>query len=148
MRRLILSVAVLGSALAAVPALAQDYRGQSVYQQDDRGYRDNDRGYGNGNGNQSSQRLRQIGVRIDRNIQAGRLSRREAAALRREYNYLVSLDRRLRTGGLTRWERNTLDQRTNLLATRLQQYRGNGYANAYANGTWIDDRYQPSVRPY
>lgn len=148
MRKLILSVAVLGSALAAVPALAQDYRGQSVYQQDDRGYRDNDRGYGNGYGNQSSQRLRQIGIRIDRNVQAGRLSRREAAALRREYNYLVSLDRRLRTGGLTRWERNTLDQRTNLLATRLQQYRGDGYANAYANGSRIDDRYQPRVRPY
>ncbi len=155
MRKLILSVAVLGSALAAVPALAQDYRGQSVYQQDDRGYRDNDRGYrdndrgyGNGYGNQSSQRLRQIGIRIDRNIQAGRLSRREASALRREYNYLVSLDRRLRAGGLTRWERNTLDQRTNLLATRLQQYRGDGYANAYANGNRIDDRDQPRVRPY
>ncbi len=145
MRKLILSVAVLGSALAAVPALAQDYRGQSVYQQDDRGYRDNDRGYGS----QSSQQLRQIGIRIDRNIQAGRLSSREASALRREYNYLVSLDRRLRTGGLTRWERRTLDQRTNLLATRLQQYRGNnGYANAYANGGRIGDRDQQRVQPY
>ncbi len=166
MRKLILSVAVLGSALAAVPALAQDYRGQSIYQQDDRGFRDNDRGYGNGYGNQSSHRLRQIGFRIDRNIQAGRLSTREAYALRREYNNLVSLDRRLRAGGLTRWERNTLDQRTNLLATRLQQYRGNGYddrggrgddygyrgangyGNAYGNGGRIDDHDHQYTRPY
>ncbi len=172
MRKLILSIAMLGSVVAAAPAMAQDYRGQpgyhqedrdDRYHQDDRGYRDDDRGYGYSN--DPSQRLRQIGVRIQRNIQAGRLSGRESYALRREYAYLVSLDRRLNVGGLTRWERRTLDQRTSLLATRLQQYRGNGYDdrggrrddvvyrgnNGYGNGyrhdAQIDDRAQPRAWP-
>jgi len=112
MRKFILSIALLGSVAVAAPAMAQDYRGQGGYNggQYNNGY---NKGYNNGGGyNQSSARLRQIGVRIDRNIRSGTLNRREAYALRREYANLVALDRRLSRGGLTRWERQTLDNRT------------------------------------
>ncbi len=142
MRKLVLTIALLGSAVAATPALAQDYRGQPGYQQgsdygrgdpretdrnrgynDDRGFND-DRGYNN-----STAQLRQIGFRIERNVRAGTLTGREAFALRREYSYLVSLDRRLSYGHASRWERESLNRRTAMLAHRLQQYRGNDYAD-------------------
>ncbi|OYY68020.1 MAG: hypothetical protein B7Y47_14570 [Sphingomonas sp. 28-63-12] len=137
---------MLGSAVVVSPALAQDYRGQSTYQQGS-GYergdvrvdarindRGNDRGY-NDNGAQ----LRQIGFRIERNVRAGTLTGREAFTLRREYAYLVRLDRKVSYGNASRWERTTLDRRTAVLARRLQQYRGNDYGDLrYGDGNQGD----------
>lgn len=133
MRKLILSIALLGSAAAAMPASAQDYRGQTGY---NNGYGQN-YGYNNGGYNQSSQRLRQIGWQIERGVRSGQLNGREAFALRREYSYLVQLDRRLSQGGQTRWERATLNQRTANLEVRLRQYQSTGYGN---QGRGYDDR--------
>lgn len=129
MRKLILTIAMLGSAVAVTPALAQDYRGQQGYQQDRAYDRDQGRGFDQRRGYDSTAQLRQIGVRIDRNIRAGNLTRREAVALRREYAYLVQLDRKLSYGRASRWESATLDRRTALLERRLQQYRSNDYGD-------------------
>lgn len=136
MRKLILTIAMLSSAVAVTPALAQDYRGQQGYQQErdfnlgeGRDY-DQRRGYGDDRrGNDSTAQLRQIGVRIERNVRAGTLTRREAVALRREHAYLVQLDRKLSYGRASRWESAALDRRTAVLERRLQQYRSNDYGD-------------------
>lgn len=148
MRKPFLTAAVLGSVVAtAAPALAQDYRYQPGYDTA-RGYdRDYDRddyrrgyddrgGYGYGD---TTARLRQIGIRIDRNINRGTLTRTEAVALRREYNYLVSLDRRVSYGQASRWEASSLARRTALLQQRLGQYRSNNYGDLGRGGYDDDD---------
>jgi hypothetical protein len=147
MRKLVLTIALLGSAVAATPALAQDYRGQPGYQQGsdysrsdgrdfgrNRGYRD-DRGY-----NDSAQQLRQIGFRIERDARSGLLTGREAFALRREYANLVSLDRKLRIGYASRPERDLLDRRIAMLTRQLQQYRNADYTDRGYGDRYRDDR--------
>lgn len=105
MRKFLLSLAIVSTALAAAPAMAQDYgqRGpEQPYNRDggpqadgrygdqnrggyDRGDRD---GFNNGGSRQAvfalSRDLDRIDMRIERGMQRGTLSRREAFGLRRD----------------------------------------------------------------
>ena len=98
MRKFLISLAIVSTALTAVPAMAQGY-GQRGPEQRDNGYGDQDRGgpdrrgdYNGGfNGGGSRQAvfelnrdLDRIDMRIERSVQRGNLSRREAFGLRRD----------------------------------------------------------------
>lgn len=121
MRKIMISMALAGSVIAtATPAMAQFQFGDRYDQRRDQRY---DNGYN------ESGRLRQIGQRIERGIQTGRLDQREAYALRREYANLVRLDQRSRYGRVSHRERAMLDQRVAYLAQRVRQAMQNG--NAY-----------------
>lgn len=125
MRRILISMALMGGAIAATPAMAQ-------YQSSGRYYVG---GYNN-DYNQSG-RLQQIGQRIERGIQTGRLDRREAYALRREYANLVRFDQQLRYGGVNYRERQMLDQRVANLAQRVRYAMRNG--NAYGRSDYAQN---------
>lgn len=128
MRKFVIGLALAGATVAVTPVAAQDYG----------------RGYGyNGGYQQTSQRLYQIGDRIDRLAERGAISRQEAYSLRREYTYLLRLDQRLRRGGLNRWERQELGRRTQMLAQRVRQERQDGRWNdrrGYGDDGRYDDR--------
>lgn len=107
MRKFLISLAIVSTALTAVPAMAQGYGQRGPEQRDDRygdqdrddrysdqergapyGRGDFDRGY-NGGGRQQavfqlSRDLDRIDMRIERSVQRGNLSRREAFGLRRD----------------------------------------------------------------
>ena len=123
MRKLVLGLALLGSAIAT-PALAQDYGryGYGYYQ-----------GYGSYGDRQyrSTARLRDIGWQIERGIRSGAIAGREAWVVRREYGYLVGLDRQLSYGGQSRWEARRLDDRIDALERRVRFFRTNDYRYGY-----------------
>ena len=89
MRKLLISIALVSTALAAAPAMAQGYGQRGPEQRDNRdGRGDYDRGF-NGGGNRQavfelSRDLDRIDARIERSVQRGNLSRREAFGLRRD----------------------------------------------------------------
>ena len=98
MRKFLISIALVSTALAAAPAMAQGYGQRGPVQGDSR-YGDQDRGgYDrrgdrdsefNGGGRQQavfqlSRDLDRIDMRIERSVQRGTLSRREAFGLRRD----------------------------------------------------------------
>ena len=98
MRKLLIPLALVSTALAAAPAMAQGYgqRGpEQTYNRDggqDRGgydrRGDRDGGFNNGGSRQAvfelSRDLDRIDARIERGMQRGTLSRREAFGLRRD----------------------------------------------------------------
>ena len=99
MRKFLISIALVSTALAAAPAMAQGYgpRGpEQTYGRDqgDGRYGDENRGgYGRGDYNGGGSRqavfelsrdLDRIDARIERSVQRGTLSRREAFGLRRD----------------------------------------------------------------
>ncbi len=116
MRKVLLSLGLATIALGAVPATAQNYR------YDDRGY---DRGPGwNGNGQYrdgASQELWRLSQQVDRSIQRGNLTRREADYLRREIFELRRLDQRYGRNGYSGSERRSLDKRIDRLRDRLRR---------------------------
>lgn len=67
-----------------------------------------------------NQRQRQLDNRIDRGIRDGRLNRREAYALRAEFNDIARLEVRYRRNGLSYQERRNLDRRFDRLDARLE----------------------------
>lgn len=97
MRKFLLSLAIVSTALAAAPAMAQGYDQRGPDQRNDRddryGDRDRDgpdrRGDYNNGGNrqavfQLGRDLDRIDARIERSLQRGTLSRREAFGLSRD----------------------------------------------------------------
>ena len=90
MRKFLISMALVSTALAAAPAMAQGYGQRAPEQRQDR-YGDQDRGgYDRRDGGsrqavfELSRDLDRIDGRIERSVQRGSLSRREAFGLRRE----------------------------------------------------------------
>jgi hypothetical protein len=97
MRKFLISIALVSTALAAAPAMAQGYGQRGPAQVDSR-YGDQDRGgyerrgdYNggfNGGSRQAvfelSRDLDRVNARIERSVQRGTLSRREAFGLRRD----------------------------------------------------------------
>jgi len=96
MRKFLISMALVSTALAAAPAMAQGYGQRAPEQRQDR-YGDQDRGgYDRGDRDggfnrgsrqavfELSRDLDRIDGRIERSVQRGSLSRREAFGLRRE----------------------------------------------------------------
>lgn len=121
MRKVLLSLGLATVALSAVPAAAQSYR----YDGYDRGYnRGDDRGYGNGQYRDgASQELWRLSQMVDRGIQRGDLTRREADYFRREIAQLRYLDQRYGYGGYNGREREQLDRSIDRLRDRLRDER-------------------------
>lgn len=117
MRKILISAAVIASALAAVPASAQNYN----------------------RGGNFEQQLDQVEQRIDRAADRRTISRREAEALSRQANQLDRLHDRYRRNGLTRWERDDLQSRLQNLRQRIRFERQD---DRYGR----DDRYDRNDR--
>ena len=120
MRKVLLSLGLATIALSAVPAAAQSYR------YDDRGYGDRGNGWNGGNGQYrdgARQELWRLSQQVDRGIQRGNLTRREADYFRREIAQLRYLDQRYGYGGYNGRERAQLDQRIDRLRDRLRYER-------------------------
>ena len=119
----------------------------------------NGQGYGYGHGVQAPRewhpiehRIHQIDRRIERGIQRGDLTRREAAFLRRDLNGLIQLERQYSyTGrGLSYREMADLDQRFDVLAQRVRFERRDPEQRGDRYGYGRDDRYSDygDDRPY
>jgi len=126
MRKFLISVALVSTALTAVPAMAQ-VRGQAYAQRDD--HRGDDRGNWNRHGpsrqaiNELLRDLNRAEAQIDRSVQRRIISRREAISLRNEARQIrVRLNFALR-GGLSGREFGELRVRVNRLEQRVRYER-------------------------
>jgi len=126
MRKFLISVALVSTALSAAPAMAQDYGRQGYDHRDER--RD-DRGDWNRYGparpavNNLLRQLDQVDFRIERSARRGIISPREAFGLRRESRQI-----RIRLGyrgrdGLSGREFASLQMQVNRLEQRLRLER-------------------------
>jgi hypothetical protein len=79
--------------------------------------------------------------RIDRGLQDGSLTRREAARLHEELRQIAFLEDRYRRNGLSGWERQDLDRRFDNLSSRVFAERRDSQNRRYGSG------YGP-VNPY
>jgi hypothetical protein len=146
MRKFLISLAIVSTALTAVPAMAQGY-GQRAPEQRDSRYGDQDRDdrYGdqdrdgpdrrgdynggfNGGGRgqavfQLSRDLDRIDMRIERSVQRGTLSRREAFGLRRDAQQIRFQLRRAQRDGLRGQEFGRLRFQVAQLEQRLRSER-------------------------
>lgn len=117
MRKTILITALIGATLTALPAAAQPGYDHGRYDRDRGGW--NNGQYRDG----ASQELWRLSQRVDRSIQRGDLTRREADYFRREIAQLRYLDQRYGRDGYNYRERAALDQRIDRLRERLQYER-------------------------
>ena len=118
--------AVAAATVAGGAAIAQPYGYDRGY---DNGYH---RGYDRGGGWVSiNQREAQLDRRIDRGVQTGQLTRREAYVLRSQFNRLVRLEARYRYNGLSNWERADLDRRFDNLSDQIRAERHDGERYGY-----------------
>lgn len=107
-KKAILPLIAVTALSAAVPAVAQSYRGYDRWDQ---------------NWDRIDRRFERIDHRIDQGVRNGSLSWREAARLRAEFRGLIQLERRYSIGGLNRWERQDLDNRFNRLSAQVRYER-------------------------
>jgi len=145
MRKFLISIALVSTAFAAAPAMAQGYgqRGpEQPYNRDggpqadgrygdqnrggyDRG--DRDGGFNNGGSRQAvfelSRDLDRIDMRIERSVQRGTLSRREAFGLRRDAQQIRWQLRRSQQGGIRGRELGQLRFQVAQLEQRLRSER-------------------------
>lgn len=115
MKTLMLSMAAV-AALSAGVASAQPY-GDRAY-----GHPGRDRG----EWMSINQRQMMLDRRIDRGVQTGQLTRREAWNLRNQFNQIARLENRYRRNGLSEWERADLDRRFDRLAMQIRWDRRDG----------------------
>ena len=118
MKKLILSLAAVAALAAAVPAAAQPYGGRGY---DQRGY--DQRGYDQRGWTPIEVRLDRLHERIQRGVESGRLTRREAQGLRAEFRDLVQRERVYGRDGLSWQERADLEARFDRLSTRIRWER-------------------------
>ena len=125
MRKFLISAALASAALSAVPAMAQDYGNHGYNQRGDRG----DRGDWNRGGvdrravgNLLAQ-LDNVDQRIQRSVQRGVISPREAFGLRRESNQVRQRLAYATRGGISGREFASLQVQVNRLQQRLQVER-------------------------
>jgi hypothetical protein len=79
-----------------------------------------------------NERQQRLDTRIDRGVQRGDLTRREAFRLRREMNDVARLEHRYRANGLSNWERADLDRRFDRVASQIRfQRHDNQYGYGY-----------------
>ena len=132
MKNLIVSSLIAASAVAlsAGAASAQSWRG------DDRGrYEDYGRYEGRGGWVSINERQARLERRIERGLQTGDLTRREAFRLRREMDQVAGLEHRYRMNGLSGWERADLDRRFDRIAAQIRWERHDGqYGSGYGYG--------------
>ena len=142
MRKFLLSLAIVSTALAAAPAMAQGY-GQRAPEQRDSRYGDQDRDgrygdqdrdgrYGDQNRHEGGSRqavfqltrdLDRIDARIERSMQRGNLSRREAFGLRRDAQQIRFQLRRSQRDGIRGRELGQLRFQVAQLEQRLRAER-------------------------
>jgi hypothetical protein len=140
MRKFLLSLAIVSTALAAAPAMAQGYGQRGPEQRDyrDGGQRDgrlddqgrggfNRDGYNGGGSRQAvfelSRDLDRIDARIERSVQRGALSRREAFGLRRDVSQVRFQLRRGQRDGIRGRELGQLRFQVAQLERRLHSER-------------------------
>ncbi|HEY3695025.1 hypothetical protein [Phenylobacterium sp.] len=132
MKKLITSGLIAASvlALSAGAASAQSY-----------GYRGGDHSYDRRGGEWMSidARQAQLERRIDRGVETGQLTRREAFRLRAEFRDIARLEHRYRADGLSGRERADLDRRFDRLSAQVRSDRrdneyGSGYGRHYDGG--------------
>lgn len=68
----------------------------------------------------------QLERRIERGVERGDLTRREAINARREFQRIARLEARYRYNGLSHWERSDLDRRFDALAMQIRWDRRDG----------------------
>ena len=118
MKRIALTVLAAATVVAAIPATAsaqnygQNTRGPTPYTQ----YRPNTPPVWQN----INQRQRELDRRIDLGVRMGRISRREATALRTEFRGIARLEQTYRRGGLTFRERADLDRRFDRLSMKIR----------------------------
>lgn len=110
MRKVLLSLAALTVVASAAPASAQGYG----------------RGYDDRSWQPVERRLDRLQDRIQRGVESGRLTRREAQGLRAEFRDLVQRERGYSRNGLTWQERADLDARFERLNQRIRYERRDG----------------------
>ncbi len=137
MKRLLLGLAISAAAITG-PAVAQS--SDNRYQDRPGSYRDDDSGRGN-----MSARIEQLRDRIERGVQSGAISRREALSLRASLRSLTELERRYSRNGLTNEERQDLQSRLRSLRQEVRQ-ADNGARGRYDDwdrqGGRDDNRYE------
>jgi hypothetical protein len=118
MKRIALTVLAAATVVAAIPAAAsaqnygQNTRGPIPYTQ----YRPSTPPVWQN----INQRQRELDRRIDMGVRIGRISRREATALRAEFRQIARQEQIYRRGGLTVRERADLDRRFDRLSARIR----------------------------
>lgn len=98
MKKFLAMAAAAGALAIAAPAAAQNYGGWQPI----------------------NQRQAQLDHRIDQGVRNGQLTRREAVALRAEFNQIARIEASYRRDGLSNWERADLDRRFDNLAQRVR----------------------------
>lgn len=140
MRKYLISLAALASAVAvASPAAAQYYGGSPAYGYDRQGYGYDRQGYGNYRGGYESrhliaanrQRMAQIHGEIESAAARGMLSPSEAARLHRRASQFDRELRMLERGGMTGQEGAIFDARADRLAQEVRARTGYGYGYGY-----------------
>ncbi len=146
MKKVLLSALALAAAATALPAAAGSLDvaaklGTRVqynphYSQDYRPGYDPRHGYDRGYGHDRdwspiARRLERLDQRIERGIERGQITRREAAGLRAEFHQLVRLEHRYSRNGLSWQERADLDARFDHLAQRVRWERRDGDRYGY-----------------
>jgi len=104
MRKFLISIAIASTALAAVPALAQNNGHRGAYNQ----------------GRGIEARLDHLEDRIDRARDRRMISNQEARKLSFQAEQIDRLHDRYRRNGLTGWERQDLNRRLDMLQQRLR----------------------------
>lgn len=114
MKRIALTVLAAATVVAAIPAAAsaQNPRGPIPYTE----YRPSTPPVWQN----INQRQRELDRRIDLGVRMGRISRREAVALRADFQRIVRLERTYRRGGLSVRERAELDRQFDRLSARIR----------------------------
>lgn len=121
MKKLLIPLAAASALAAAVPAAAQSYGGY---------------GHGPGRGGyDNADRGDRIEWRIQRALETGQISRREAYHLRNDVRATEQLSWRYRRDGeFSRWERNDIQRRYQQIAMQLRYERSDrdyGYGYGY-----------------
>lgn len=132
MKKLIVSSLIAASAVALTSgaASAQSWRQDDGYGRDGYG-RYEDRG----RWTPINERQRRLEMRIERGLQRGDLTPREAFRLRREMDHVARLEHRYRMNGLSGWERADLDRRFDRVAAQIRWERNdNQYGHGYGYG--------------
>jgi hypothetical protein len=133
MKKVLLSLAAVAAVAAALPAAAQPY-GQAYGYQGQRGY--DQRGW-----TPIEVRLERLHTRIERGVQNGRLTRREAQGLRMEFRDLVQRERVYSRDGLSWQERADLDARFDRLSARIRWERRDDDRRYDRDDRYDDRRY-------
>lgn len=135
MRKFIVSVAALGVALSAAPAMAQSWGNQGSYDQ-----RGNDQRGDDNDFRRRGTSVDQVRFAVDRAIRSGQITGREARALRNAVDDLQRRDYRAQRDGYDWRERREIDNRAREILQRLR-YGNGAYDNGYGSDRDRGGRY-------